>query len=205
MISKFTQMSLMILALFIGTFDTLGQTVRPANRATVTRENGGSIQTPLGYGITLNKESSLTREWVTVHDNSLPVKMNGTVGIKTIYEPGKVRGEFNYSTKYTIDVQEPIAAIEIRFLLFDIWGNHIRTLNQTEIADIKATKELSGKWSLYSENEASEFYASIAYISRIRTQSGRVIEGDTVIVLEEARKLSKKFLPENLEPKTEKK
>lgn len=39
----------------------------------VTKSSGGSIKTELGYGIVLNKESSLTREWITIHDDSLPV------------------------------------------------------------------------------------------------------------------------------------
>ncbi len=176
----------------------------PPQRVTVTRESGGSIQTKLGHGITVNQESTLTREWITLHDPSLPVSIVGTIGVNTVYESGRVSGDYKYGTKFTVEPQEPISAIQIRFLLFDIWGEHIKTLSFSEVADIKAPKEFSGSWRAYSENEVSEYYASIAYIARVRTQSGRVILGNTAPVLEEARKFSRKFTVEALEPKTEK-
>lgn len=172
-------------------------------KAIVTRESGGSIQTPLGYNIVLNKESSLMREWITVHDQTLPASLAGTVGIKTAYESGRVSGEYRYKTSFTIEAKEPLAALEVRFLLFDLWGNHIKTLSLTEVADIPSKKEHTGEWRAFSENEVSEFYASIAYLARVRTQSGRVMEANPTAVIEEARKFSKKFSAEALEPKTE--
>lgn len=173
-------------------------------RVTVTRESGGSIQTPLSSGIVVNKESSLTREWITFHDPLLPADVLGTIGVKTVYESGRVSGDYKYSAKFTIDAREPISAIEVRFLLFDLWGEHIKTLSLSEVADIQGSKEVSGRWRVYSENEVSEYYASIGFIARVRTQSGRVFQANTIPVLEEARKFSKKFTAESLEPKPEK-
>ena len=78
-----------------------------------------------------------------------------------------------------------------------------RTLSTTEIADIGAgEKKLEGVWRMLSENECSEHYASIAYVSRVRTQAGRVHAGDTSKVLEEARKFSEKFAETDLEPES---
>lgn len=191
-------------ALLVISSPALSQDSRTARKSSVTRESGGSVRTNLSSDVAVNKDSSLTREWITVHDNSLPVKFKSTIGITTAYESGRVRGDYKYRASYSIDTQEQIAAIEIRFLLFDVWGNHIRTLSQSRVSDIQGSREITGSWNVYSENEVSEFYASIAYIARVRTQAGRVIEGDTLTVLEEARKLSKKFSPENLEPKADK-
>jgi hypothetical protein len=173
-------------------------------KPTISRESGGSIQTPLGYGITVNKESTLTREWVTFHDPALPADVAGTVGIKTVYESERGSGDYKYSTRLNIEAREPVAAIEVRFLLFDIWGNHIKTLSLTQVADISDKKELTAEWRAFSENEVSEYYASIAFIARVRTQSGRVVEANTSLILEEARKFSRKFSVESLEPKTAK-
>lgn len=94
-----------------------------------------------------------------------------------------------------------------RFLTFDIWGDHSRNLSATDIADMDAgsTKKFDGKWNIYSENEVTEYYASIAYIAQVRTKSGRVIKADPKVVLEEARKFSKKFAEGDLEPTPEKK
>lgn len=173
----------------------------------ITRSSGGSIKTELGYGIVLNSESSLEREWITIHDSSIPADLMGTVGVKTIYESvGRYSsGEYMYSANYSVIVQEPISAIKINFLTFDIWGNHVNNLSATEIIDLQKgeTKSFDSKWRLYSENEASEFYASIAYIAQVRTKAGRVIKPDPKIIVDEARKFSSKFSESDLEPKPE--
>jgi hypothetical protein len=175
---------------------------------TVTKGPGGSIKTVLSSDSVLNKDSSLIREWITIHDQIVPADTVGTIGVTTIYvaESQYISGGYFYHVKFSIEAKEPLSAVEVKFLTFDIWGNHQKTLNLTEIRDIpKGIAELAGSWKLWSENECSEFYASIAYISRIRTQSGRIIEGRIEPVLAEAKKFSKKFTAENLEPNPEKK
>lgn len=180
----------------------------PTTADSVTKESGGSIHTDLGYNIVLNKESSLTREWITVHDNSIPVAISGTAGVKTIYEPGRnySSGSYKYTTEFSITPSEAISAFEVRFLTFDIWGDHVRNLSMTEISDMPSgvAKKIDGKWNVYSENEVSEYYASIAYIAQVRTVSGQVIKADPKVVLEEARKFTKKFTEGDLEPVPEK-
>jgi len=66
---------------------------------------------------------------------------------------------------------------------------------------LAAKSDISSEWNAFTENEVSEYYASIAFVARVRTQGGRVFNADTMRVLEEARKFSRKFSPENLEPK----
>jgi len=173
----------------------------------VTKSSGGNIKTELGYGIILNKESSLEREWITIHDNSFPADLLGTIGVKTIYESeGRYSsGGFRYKANYTIKVLKPLSAIEIRFLTFDIWGDHIRNLSSTQIIDLKEgeTHDFDGKWNVFGENEASDYYASIAYIAQVRTKTGKVIKADPKTVIEEARKFSAKFAESDLESKPE--
>lgn len=179
-----------------------------AQSISVTRESGGGVQTNLfGYGTILNKDSTLSREWITVHDQLLPADLEGTVGVRTVYESGRVSGSYFYEAKYTIKAKEPLTAIDVRFLVFDVWGNHIRTLVATQLVDISAgvSKAFNGKWNLFSENEASDYFASVAYISRVRTKAGRVIEGNRAAVLTEAKKFARKLTEEDLEPKREKK
>jgi hypothetical protein len=149
--------------------------------------------------VVLNKASSLKREWITVHDASLPIAIDGTVGVKAAYESERRGGNYVYLTSYDLKAKEAVTAVEVRFLVFNVWGGHIRTLSASEIVDIPAggNAKFNGKWSLFSENEASEYYASIAYIARVRTSSGRVIESDRKAVLSEVRKLAKKFSEED--------
>jgi len=93
------------------------------------------------------------------------------------------------------------SAVEIRFITFDLWGSHLDTLVDTEVQDMPVGQtEVKSKWNLFDENDCAAYYASIAYVARVRTRDGRVIEADTGPVMEEARKFSAKFKPEDLEP-----
>jgi hypothetical protein len=170
--------------------------------ATVSRTMAGPIKVELGFGIVLNKESTLKREWITINHNGALATFDGNVGVGAVYKSEKVGGGYRYSASLTIEVKEPLSAVEVRFLLFDIWGQHTRTLSLTKIADLDTGKRgIEATWNLFSENEASEFYASIAYVAKVRTKGGRVIAADPAPVLEEARKFSSKFSAEDLEPK----
>jgi hypothetical protein len=175
-----------------------------AQSVTVTKQSGGGVQTRLLGDITLNQGSSLTREWITLHDSTAPADLEGTMGIETAYVPD--RG-YTYRAKFAIQVREPLTAIQVRFLLFDIWGNHIGTLASTEVVDLDVgtSKAFTPSWNLFSENEASEYYASVAYLARVRTKAGRVVQAPSGPVLDEARKFAAKFTAEDLEPKPAKK
>jgi hypothetical protein len=171
----------------------------------ITKAQGGSIQTKLSGNIVVNKESTVTREWIALHDSSMPADLVGTPGVTTLYVPDRVRGDYEYQAKVSVQAKEALAAVEIRFLVFDIWGQHVRNLLSDEVADMPAgsTKDLSPQWRVLSENEVSRHYASIAYISRARTQDGRVFEADPAPVVREAQRFSKKFTAADLEPKPE--
>lgn len=174
-----------------------------AEVAEVTRAPGGSIKTVLSRNIVLNSASSLTREWIAVHQVNFPVKLKGTPGVTTRYESGGEysRGEYQYHVSLEFWLYEAISAIEVRFLTFDIWGQHVRNLSLTEIRDFNPDlNKLSGTWRIFSENEASEYYASIAYVARVRTKDGRVIAADVAPVLAEARRLNAKFVESDLDP-----
>lgn len=169
----------------------------------VTRVSGGSIQTKLSANIIVNKESSIMREWLALHDPSMAADLVGTPGVTTVYVSGRVSGDYQYQAKVSVQAKEDLAAVEIRFLVFDVWGQHVRTLVSNEIMDIASgtTKELSPEWRVLSENEVSRHYASIGYISRLRTKDGRVIDADPTPVVREAQKFSKKFTAADLDPK----
>lgn len=176
-------------------------TSAPLAAQQVTKSSGGSIKTELGYGIVLNEKSSLVREWITIHDDSLPVDIVGTTGISSTYGDRN----YQYTAEYSIKTKEAISAIEVRFLTFDIWGNHVRNLSATDIQDVEAnvTQKFDAKWNEHSETRISEYYASIAYIAHVRTVDGRVMKTNLETVLKEARKFSDKFSKNDLDPKPE--
>jgi hypothetical protein len=166
-----------------------------AQAQTVTATPGGTIRTPLGRGIVLNKESSIERVWICVQDPAMPVEFKDPVGVKTVYTSRGDGGEYEYSAVVHLIARQPVSVVEVRFLLFDIWGQGTKNLVITEIMDLQPgmTKEINPKWRLPSETEAAQYYASIAYISRVRTKDGRVLATNSELVLEQARKLSAQF------------
>ncbi|MFC4348897.1 hypothetical protein ACFO5Q_13670 [Kordiimonas lipolytica] len=174
----------------------------------MTKVNGGSVKVELGYGIAVNKGSSLNREWIAINDADLPLKIKGTPGVQAIYDAGKKysNGSFKFVAAYTVSADEELTAVEVRFLTFDVWGDHIRTLTATDVIDLKAgeTKSLDGEWRVYSDNDIIEYYASIAYVAQVRTKDGRVLKANANAVLEEAKKFSAKFAMTDLEPIAEK-
>jgi len=173
----------------------------------VTKESGGSIKTSLSATIQINDKSSLNREFIAVHNVSLPVDLVGTPGVRTVYVDDRM-GTYRYIAEVPIKVKEAVSAIEYRFILFDIWGDHVRTLTATVIEDLAPdqVKSVSPKWNVpfNSESEVSDHYASIGYIARVRTTAGRVVEADPAAVLNEVRQFSKKFSVADLEPSKQK-
>ncbi len=157
---------------------------------TITTADGGSIQTKLIANIVLNKESALRREWVAVHDDTMPVDLVGTPGVTTIYEEGGSRyssGNYRYKATYAVRVSEPVVAIEVRFITFDVWGGRTRALTATDIQDLApGDYPLDAVWKLYSENEASEHYASIGYVAAVRKAPARPVASP--VSLERARR-----------------
>lgn len=174
------------------------------NEPLIRRSQGGSIQTPLGNGVVLNQNSSITREWITISDPGFPTQLVDDTGVCTGYEKDSdsASGHCIYQAKYTVQTQVPICAMEVRFLTFSLWGRHGVTLSAVEIQDIAPDKThvFEKKWSLNSEHEACEYHASIAFISQIRTSDGKVLRADIGPILAEAKRFSEKFSAADLEP-----
>jgi len=169
----------------------------------IERTEGPEVKTTLGYGIVLNKGSSLKREWFVVRDPDAPVQIDGLTGIRVRYNSGErySSGNFEYNATYSIIPKEPVSAVEVRFVVFDVFGRLVRTLSSTEVEDAAAKKEFKAGWRVWSENEASEAFASVAYVAQVRTSAGRVYEANSAAVLEQVRKVSKRITEADLEPK----
>lgn len=168
-----------------------------------TKIDGGSVQVRLQFSdnILLNEESTLRREWVAVHDDELPVDLEGTPGVLTVpgFSASGAR-RYLYESSYTIKVTEPVVAVEVRFILFDVWGERTRVLSATDVRDFAVgVYELDGTWSLFSTNEASEHYASIAYVATVRTATGEVYRADSAAVISVAQEYMSDFTDDLLE------
>lgn len=153
------------------------------------RGTGEAMSFDIGYGIIVNKGSKLTREWVIVNDDRLPVKIAAMNASTLLSDRNWI-----YNVDYTLSLREPISAVEVRFIPFNIWGEKDRALSVTEISEIEAgEKKLSAKWSILSENDAVEHYAMLGYVAQIKLASGAIIRADTEAVVDAAREFSGEF------------
>ena len=158
-----------------------------------TKIDGGSLWLGL---------SSLRREWVAVHDDELPVDFEGTPGVRISTL------EVGYESSYAIRVTEPVVAVNVRFILFDVWGDRTGVLSVTHVEDLSVgVHEMDRTWNLISANEVLdhrlsemvEHYASIAYVAAVRTATGEVYRADSEDVISVAREYMSDFTDDLLE------
>jgi hypothetical protein len=99
-----------------------------------------------------------------------------------------------------VTAAEDVTSIELHIMLFDSFGDHVKTLNFTHTGDIEKGTEFrlssAGKYWPSSANSAEEFLTSIAFVSRVRTAVGAIWRFDADSLLTELRKLIKDLKPE---------
>ncbi len=163
----------------------------------VSSLDGGTVSTTLGYGITVNKGSSLHRQWFVINDPSWPISL-AAAGINTTYSK-----EFSFAPTGNITAKEAISAFEVRFMIFDVWGNHMKTLSGTELRDIAAGSPFqlasTGSWRAW-ENDVSHYLTSVGFVAHVRTSAGKAWSADTKAVFHEVEAVKLKLTQEQLEP-----
>jgi hypothetical protein len=168
--------------------------------ASVTKADGGPMTIDLGNR-KVNEGSKLARQWVTIHDKIFPVDIVNTAGITlTPY----VR-DFRYAAKYEVEVTEPIVAIQVCFVLFNVWGEKIQSLSHMAIVDLpRGRHELNADWVVENDTP-TEYFASICYVARVRTQAGKILYFNPEPVIAEAKQFTPQFSLADLTPDDKKK
>ncbi len=140
------------------------------SQLTVTKKEGSSVVTKLGMGIKVNDGSTLKREQITINDATCPIQLSD-IGIETAYSSSS----YSFKPTGSFTTKEPIAAYEIIHLLYNVFGEHIKSLSNTEISDINGQKEFSSYSSWYaSENNVSEYLICVSYVANVRTKEGKI-------------------------------
>jgi len=110
---------------------------------------------------------------------------------------------WQYDVDFKVEVSEPISAIEVRFIPFNIWGEKDRSLSTTEISDLGiGTHNLDATWRAF-ENDAVEHFASLAYVATIRLKSGKILHANPEKIVQAAREFSQDFTEGDLEEEKE--
>lgn len=176
-------------------------TAQTASSSVVRRDTAGSMSIPPSDAISadyINAGSDLQRRWITVIDTTLPVEFVGSSGIRATYD----YDDLVYQTEPELVFEEPVEAYELRYLTFNVWRDYVGTLSANEVQSFTAPDTISVEfqWDVYPFNEARRHWASIAYVARVRTEDGEVLEADPGPVLREARQLAGEFSQEQLSP-----
>jgi hypothetical protein len=140
------------------------------SQISISRLSGGSVVTKLGMGISINNGSSLTREWIVLNDTTCPLQLQN-VGINTVY----LSSEYYFKASGILSLKEKIVAYEIHHVLYNVFGEHIKTLKNLEVIDISMPTELPKMNSWYAtENDVSEYLTCVSYVATVRTLMGKI-------------------------------
>lgn len=136
------------------------------------RADGGPVVTELGYGIRVNEGSSLRRAWYWINDPDCPIEIS-QAGLNTTYKERSYR----YTEEGILNVREPVAAFELRYVLYDIFGRHITTISATKVNDVAAGEHSitgGGSANTWSESDIQRFLTSVVYVAAVRRADGSV-------------------------------
>ena len=126
-------------------------------------------------GITMNEGSTMQRESIVLNAPDSPVRFV-SASLSFDYEDRR----FQYNVDAQIGATAPIAALEIRHVLFDVFGEHMENLSNIEAMDITlGNRYLSGTWNILQENKVTKHLTMVSYVARVRLADGRVWKFDS--------------------------
>lgn len=134
-----------------------------------TEVDGGSV-----YQI----KSTLHRKWIVFNQVPCPLRLE-RAGINTPLELGKTSDEYSFKPSGSIRFQSGVKAFEIRFILYNVWGERIKTLIGTKIEDWEQGDEIKdlsaelGGWGIHDSGITS-YVTCISFVARAITADGRI-------------------------------
>jgi hypothetical protein len=177
---------------------------RAASTATTTVTDGGSVVTDLGMSIRVNDGSTMRRSFADINDSEAPLQITD-VGVASNY----TGSGYDFSSTGVVRAKPAIAAFELRFVLFDMFGNRIKTLSGTHIVDVAAdafvalATAVRGRrvFSWYaSENDVSELFTVVAFVANVRTADGKIWRYNERTITDELARLNLKIAAGGLTP-----
>ena len=87
---------------------------------------------------------------------------------------------FRYNVAAQVKAAVPVTALEVRHVLFDIFGEHMQNLSNSEATDIKpGDHSMSGTWNILRENEVTAHLTTVSYVTQAQLEDGRVWKFDS--------------------------
>ncbi len=118
-------------------------------------------------GIVVNEGSSLTRESILFNDPTCPIQLT-----KHSHSIKYKDRSFRFVGNTEFQVAKNAKAIQIRTILYDVFGQHMQNLTNSEPRDFATgLTTVSGEW-LASENDIGELLTTVTYVARVRLADG---------------------------------
>jgi hypothetical protein len=155
----------------------------------VTRNDDGPFSLSIS-GIAVNEGSTLQRESILFNANKSPAKLTSHKMEITYKDRG-----FRFTAATNMTLTKKVQAIQVRTILYDVFGQHMKNLANTEVKDFEAAEaSIQGEWRAY-ESEVTEFLTAVTYVARIRFDDGTqwVFNQDDLHLALLALKLEKKI------------
>lgn len=184
------------LALILCLQPLFGQ-IKPDTTLQVREEDGGSVAVRTASGF-MNQDSSLKRRWVVIDDLNSPAALDHA----GVYSRFDEKENMQYlKPAGVVSPREAISAIEVRYVLFDVWGQHLRTASLTRLVDSSTHLDLRTgiNWPAL-DSEVSQLVTTVAFVARVRTSEGDVWTFDPHRILRPFENLGLKITAADLVP-----
>lgn len=117
-------------------------------------------------GETFAKSSTLQRESVLFNDPDCPAQI-----LRVSFEFEDEDTEITASNH--LSFVQPASAVEVRHILFDVFGRHMTNISNVEVNDFSATPNLfSSRWEDLDEKDATRLLTTVTYVARVRLADG---------------------------------
>jgi hypothetical protein len=167
-------------------FPVSGLPTQERGRLEIVELDGGSVVTTLSPTIKVNDGSTLRRRTVALNDPTCPIQLRGGA-VSTFYRAARISGHYEFESLGLMTALEDVRAFEIRYVLVDVFGAHLRTLSFVRVLDLESGKTVAvepGQWRA-SENDVTRYFASVAFVAQVRRASGIVWKADYQEILRE--------------------
>lgn len=156
---------------------------------------GLPMEIELSRTLKLNEGSTLRREHYAFNDPNLPVRITAAPNVEILYADRR----FNYICGVELEASVPLAAVKVIIVTIDVWGKHGSNLSCVEIRDMApGAHKVGGAWNIFQDADAESFWASIAFVSDVRTADGAVFTARVEDVLKEVNRIGAKLSMEDI-------
>ncbi len=122
----------------------------------------------------MNEGSTMQRESILLNIPSSPVAIRDSA-LKFDFKDRR----FRYNMATELVASSGVSAVEVRHLLFDVFGQHMKNLQNLEVTDLAAgSHKIDGTWNILRENDVNQHLTTVTYVSNARLQDGRIWKAD---------------------------